>query len=151
MAEHLSSTKMGFKDLAISPAILNVLNNLKLSQPTPIQIKSIPPALSGQDLIGVAQTGTGKTLAFGIPMIQRLKLVRGRGLVILPTRELALQVDENLRKLGSSLGLKTAALIGGQGIGAQLMSLKRNPHILVATPGRFVDPLQKGWGMVVYF
>ena len=145
MAEHLSSTKMGFKDLAISPAILNVLNNLKLSQPTPIQIKSIPPALSGQDLIGVAQTGTGKTLAFGIPMIQRLKLVRGRGLVILPTRELALQVDENLRKLGSSLGLKTAALIGGQGIGAQLMSLKRNPHILVATPGRLIDHLQRGW------
>src|SRR3989338_8190335 len=145
MTEQNLKTKIGFKELGVSAQILNVLATLKLDTPTPIQMKSIPPAIAGQDLIGVAQTGTGKTFAFGIPMIQRLKLVRWRGLVLLPTRGLALQVDENLRKLGSTLGLKTVALIGGQAIGGQLNSLKKNPHILVATPGRLIDHLRRGW------
>ena len=135
----------GFKELGVSASVLNVLAGLKLDTPTPIQIKSIPPALSGQDLIGVAQTGTGKTFAFGIPMIERLMLESGQGLVLLPTRELALQVDENLRKLGARLGLRTAALIGGQAIGSQVQALKRNPHIFIATPGRLIDHLKRGW------
>lgn len=135
----------GFKELGVSASVLNVLASLKLDTPTPIQIKSIPPALSGQDLIGVAQTGTGKTFAFGIPMIELLMIKRGQGLVLLPTRELALQVDENLRKLGQRLGLRTAALIGGQAIGSQVQSLKRNPHIFIATPGRLIDHLKRGW------
>lgn len=141
----IKQIELGFKELGVSASVLNVLASLKLYTPTPIQIKSIPPALSGQDLIGVAQTGTGKTFAFGIPMIEILMIKRGQGLVLLPTRELALQVDENLRKLGQRLGLRTAALIGGQAIGSQVQSLKRNPHIFIATPGRLIDHLKRGW------
>jgi len=137
--------KLDFKGLGVSADILNVLKNLKLDTPTPIQIKSIPVALSGQDMVGVAQTGTGKTFAFGIPMIERLLIEHGQGLVLLPTRELAMQVDENLRKLGSKLGLRTAALIGGQAIGSQVQALKRNPHIFICTPGRLIDHLKRGW------
>ena len=137
--------ELDFKGLGIDPSILNVLKSLKLDIPTPIQIKSIPIALSGQDMVGVAQTGTGKTFAFGIPMIERLMNEHGQGLILLPTRELALQVDENLRKLGSRLGLRTAALIGGQAIGSQVQSLKRNPHIFICTPGRLIDHLKRGW------
>ncbi|MBU0721988.1 DEAD/DEAH box helicase [Patescibacteria group bacterium] len=139
-----------FKGLGVSADILNVLKILKIDTPTPIQVKSIPVALSGQDMVGVAQTGTGKTFAFGIPMIERLLLERGQGLVLLPTRELASQVDENLRKLGSRLGLRTAALIGGQTIGSQAQSLKRNPHILICTPGRLIDHLKRGWVKLDY-
>jgi len=145
MLNQTKQTEIGFKELGISADILNVIKTLKLETPTPIQIKSIPVALTGQDLVGVAQTGTGKTFAFGIPMIERLMLSRGRGLVLLPTRELAMQVEENLRQLGAKLGLRTAALIGGQAIGVQAQSLRRNPHILVATPGRLIDHLQRGW------
>ncbi|MFH1233639.1 MAG: DEAD/DEAH box helicase [Patescibacteria group bacterium] len=137
--------KSGFAGLGISASILNILEVLNLNIPTPIQIKSIPAVLSGQDLIGVAQTGTGKTFAFGIPMIERLALGKGRGLVLLPTRELALQVDENLRKLGNKFGLRTAVLIGGEAIGQQMQSVRRKPHILIATPGRLIDCLKRGW------
>ncbi len=145
MIEQIKQTKLDFKALGVSADILSVLKNLKLDTPTPIQAKSIPVALSGKDMIGVAQTGTGKTFAFGIPMIERLLLEHGQGLVLLPTRELAMQVDENLRKLGSRLGLRTAALIGGQAIGSQVQSLKRNPHIFICTPGRLIDHLKRGW------
>ena len=150
MIEQTKKIKMDFKTLGVSADILNVLKNLKLDTPTPIQIKSIPVALSGQDMVGVAQTGTGKTFAFGIPMIERLMNEHGQGLVLLPTRELALQVDENLRKLGSRLGLRTAALIGGQAIGSQVQSLKRNPHIFICTPGRLIVHLRRGWVKLNY-
>jgi ATP-dependent RNA helicase RhlE len=132
-----------FHGLGISPSILKVLEKLHLETPTPIQWKSIPVAIRGEDLIGIAQTGTGKTFAFGIPMLQRLGIHKGRGLVLLPTRELALQVDENLKKLGGSFGLRTAALIGGEPIGKQIQLLKKNPHIVVATPGRLNDCLER--------
>jgi len=145
MPEQKKQTESTFAGLGINASILDVLKILKLDTPTPIQTKSIPVVLAGQDLIGVAQTGTGKTFAFGIPMIERLMLIGGRGLVLLPTRELALQVDENLRKVGSRLGLRTAALIGGEAMGRQIQSLKRNPHILTATPGRLIDHLKRGW------
>ena len=137
-------TESGFKELGVSASILNELKRLKIEIPTPIQAKSIPVALTGQDLVGVAQTGTGKTFAFGIPMIERLAAARGQGLILLPTRELALQVDENLRRLGGRLGLRTAALIGGQGMGGQLLALRKNPHIFIATPGRLIDHLRRG-------
>src|SRR3954464_10953979 len=88
-----------FNNLGIAPKLLDILEKQKFTKPTPIQSQSIPSAIEGKDLMGIAQTGTGKTLAFGIPMIQRLAQNRGqKGLVILPTRELALQVDETLRK-----------------------------------------------------
>jgi len=150
MTEPTKQIGQDFKSLGVSADILSVLKNLKLDTPTPIQIKSIPIALSGQDMVGVAQTGTGKTFAFGIPMIERLLLEPGQGLVLLPTRELAMQVDENLRKLGSRLGLRTAALIGGQAIGSQVQALKRNPHIFICTPGRLIDHLKRGWVKLDY-
>src|SRR3989338_5021088 len=92
-----------FYGFGIAPSLLEILEKLHFKTPTPIQTKAIPVAIQGKDLVGIAQTGTGKTLAFGVPMIQCLAQVKGRGLVILPTRELALQVDEMLRNVGHRL------------------------------------------------
>jgi ATP-dependent RNA helicase RhlE len=132
-----------FEGLGIAPKLLEILYKLKFTVPTPIQLQSIPIAIEGKDVMGIAQTGTGKTLAFGIPMIQRLAQQKGRGLVILPTRELALQVDEALQTIGRSLGLKTAVLIGGEAINRQFRALKQNPHIIIGTPGRLNDHLEQ--------
>jgi len=134
-----------FNDLGIAEKLLGTLKSLGMTEPTPIQLKSIPVAVEGKDIIGVAQTGTGKTLAFAVPMIQRLALYKGRGLVLLPTRELAIQVDENVRKYGAALGVRTAVLIGGESMNRQRDMLRRNPHVIVATPGRMNDFLQRGW------
>lgn len=132
-----------FYGLGIAPKLLDILDKLKFSTPTPIQRKSIPIALEGKDMIGIAQTGTGKTLAFGIPAIQRLGQQKGQGLIILPTRELAIQVDETLQKIGKELGLRTAVLIGGTSMGPQVNALRRNPHIIVSTPGRLLDHMEQ--------
>lgn len=132
-----------FSELGIAANLLGILEQKGFKVPTPIQHQSIPVAITGKDIIGIAQTGTGKTLAFGIPMIQRLALEKGRGLIILPTRELALQVDETLQKIGAPLGLRTAVLIGGESIGKQRKLLEKRPHVLVVTPGRLVDLLQQ--------
>ncbi len=132
-----------FNELPIAQNLLAVLERNKYVQTTPIQHQAIPPALEGKDLVGIAQTGTGKTLAFGIPMIQRLGQLKGQGLILLPTRELALQVDETLQKLGRSFGLRTAVLIGGASMSNQIAALRRNPHIIVATPGRLADHLKQ--------
>ncbi|TSC80764.1 MAG: ATP-dependent RNA helicase RhlE [Parcubacteria group bacterium Gr01-1014_29] len=112
-----------------------------MTQETPIQHQSIPAAIEGKDIIGIAQTGTGKTLAFGIPMIQRIAEHRARGLVVLPTRELALQVNDMLQKIGHPLGLRTAVLIGGESMPRQIDQLRQGPHIIIATPGRLIDHL----------
>ncbi len=141
--EPILGEELKFADLGISDSILEVLRKLNLAVPTPIQRKTIPVAILGQDLIGVAQTGTGKTFAFGIPMLQRLGLTKGQGLVITPTRELALQVEESLKKLGHTLGLRTALLIGGEALDRQLFQLRKKPHIIVATPGRLIDHLKR--------
>ncbi|MFA5184741.1 MAG: DEAD/DEAH box helicase [Patescibacteria group bacterium] len=132
-----------FSELGISASILDVLKKLNLDAPTPIQHQAIPIALKGQDLIGIAQTGTGKTFAFGIPILQRLAAAKGQGLVIVPTRELALQVTESLKKLGQAFGLRLATLIGGESLDRQLFALRRKPHIIVATPGRLIDHLNR--------
>jgi ATP-dependent RNA helicase RhlE len=131
-----------FYSLGIAPNILKVLDKLNFKTPTPIQQKSIPAAMEGKDLIGLAQTGTGKTLAFGIPMVQGA-LSGKLGLVILPTRELAFQVQETFDKIGGALGVRTALLIGGEGIGKQLMALRRGPAIVIGTPGRIMDHLEQ--------
>jgi len=132
-----------FDGLGIAPKLLQILTSLKFTTPTPIQLQSIPVAIEGKDVMGIAQTGTGKTMAFGIPMIQRLAQLKGRGLIILPTRELALQVNQSLQLIGKSLGLKTAVMIGGEPIGRQIRALKQNPHILIGTPGRINDHLEQ--------
>ncbi len=134
---------IGFYGLGIAPGILQILERLHFKNPTPIQQQAIPVAIEGKDLIGVAQTGTGKTLAFGIPMIQTLTQRGGQGLILLPTRELALQVDEVFHKIGRSLGIKTAVLIGGTSSKPQIASISRNPHIIIATPGRLLDHLSQ--------
>ncbi len=131
-----------FYGLGIAPGILSVLDRFNFKVPTPIQEKSIPPLIEGKDLIGLAQTGTGKTLAFGIPMIQAA-LGGKRGLIILPTRELALQVEETLTKIGSPLDVRTALLVGGDPIPRQLHALRRNPMIVIGTPGRIIDHLKR--------
>lgn len=131
-----------FYNLGIAPNILEVLHRFNFKVPTPIQEKCIPPAIDGKDLIGIAQTGTGKTLAFGVPMIQAA--LRGkRGLVVLPTRELALQVHGILEKIGGPLRLRTAILIGGESIGRQIFALQKNPQIIIGTPGRIIDHMEQ--------
>lgn len=138
------SDQPSFRGLGIAPNILSVLDKLRFTEPTPIQAQSIPQAIEGKDMMGIAQTGTGKTLAFGIPLIQTiLKDTRQRALILLPTRELAVQVDESLRSIGTPLGIKTAVLIGGEPIRKQLRDLDRHPQILLATPGRLIDHLEQ--------
>jgi ATP-dependent RNA helicase RhlE len=132
-----------FDGLGLAPAIRDVLARLKFTTPTPIQHQSIPLGVEGKDIIGVAQTGTGKTLAFGLPMIQRL-MTDGGGLVLVPTRELALQVEESIRKIGTPLGIRTAVLIGGANMNPQIRALRDGPHIVIATPGRLLDHMEQG-------
>ncbi|PIR87464.1 MAG: ATP-dependent helicase [Candidatus Harrisonbacteria bacterium CG10_big_fil_rev_8_21_14_0_10_49_15] len=136
------STERTFSSLGVAPGILAVLDRLGFVTCTPIQEKSIPGGLEGKDLVGIAQTGTGKTLAFGIPMIQAA-LQGKHGLVVLPTRELAAQVQEQLDKVGGSLGIKTTMLIGGMPIGRQIQGLRRKPQIIIGTPGRIIDHLEQ--------
>lgn len=133
----------GFSGLGIAPSLLLSLDRIGHVTPTPIQRQAIPVALAGKDIVGIAQTGTGKTLAFLIPMIQRLAQIKGRGLVMLPTRELAIQVDEALRQISKSINLRSAVLIGGADLRSQTRALARNPHIVVATPGRLIDHVNK--------
>lgn len=133
----------GFSGLGIAPGLLTALLKLGFKVPTPIQQRSIPVAIEGKDMIGVAQTGTGKTMAFGIPMIQRLAQVKGQGLIVLPTRELALQVDDALHSIGKTMGLRTAVLIGGASMYNQQQAIRKIPHIIIATPGRLIDHLEQ--------
>ena len=133
-----------FDALGIEARILDHIIKSGISTPTPIQHKAIPPAINGQDVIGIAQTGTGKTLAFGVPMIQQLIGKETRGLILLPTRELALQVDETITKIGRAVGITSAILIGGANMRQQVAAIRRNPNIIIATPGRLIDHLQQG-------
>jgi len=133
-----------FSDFNLTSPILNALKNLNLSEPTPIQLLSIPLAVEGRDLLGTAQTGTGKTFAFGIPLVNHLALNKESGALILtPTRELALQVLTALKSLTSKDNLLNAALlIGGDPIQKQLKQLK-NARLVVGTPGRMKDHLKR--------
>lgn len=134
----------GFEGLGIAPEFLKILEQNNFINPTPIQRQAIKPAMEGKDIVGIAQTGTGKTLAFGLPLLQRLKGTNGIGLILLPTRELAIQADEMLQKIGHALGLTTAVLIGGEPSWRQKSALRRRPNIIIATPGRLVDHLEQG-------
>ncbi|MBD3402046.1 DEAD/DEAH box helicase [candidate division GN15 bacterium] len=133
----------GFGGLGIAPGLLAAIARLKFTEPTPIQRSSIPVGLEGKDLIAIAQTGTGKTLAFGIPVLQRLAQLKGRALVLLPTRELAEQVSDSLQAVGKTLGLGMAVVIGGVPEGPQKRALKKNPRVIIATPGRLVDLMER--------
>jgi ATP-dependent RNA helicase RhlE len=137
------SSNNSFYGLGVAPKILEVLDRMKFTTPTPIQHKAIPIGIEGKDIIGVAQTGTGKTLAFAIPIIQALSQKKGRCLVLVPTRELAIQVDETFQKIAPLFGIRTAVLIGGASMHMQLQALRRNPRVLIATPGRLVDHISQ--------
>ncbi len=132
-----------FDNLGISLQVLQILQKMKIVTPTPIQHKSIPAAIEGKDVLGIAQTGTGKTLAFGIPLVERLNHTKGKALVLLPTRELALQAAETFHRIGHAFQLKCAVLIGGESMYGQIQELRRNPRIIIATPGRLIDHLQE--------
>jgi len=139
----MTHTQISFHNLGIEPNLLAMIDALKFTVPTPIQHKVIPVAIEGKDIIGIAQTGTGKTLAFGVPMVQRLGLNSGmRGLVLVPTRELALQVNDALQKITPAYKMRTTVVIGGASMHEQLIRLKQNPHIIIATPGRLNDHIE---------
>jgi len=131
--------------MGLKPRLLQMIENKGFEIPTPIQIKAIPPALAGHDVMGQAQTGTGKTAAFGIPMLNRMVPGRGlQGLVVCPTRELAVQVTEEINSLGKGMNLRSLAVYGGQSIELQIRALSRRPELLVGTPGRLLDHMQRG-------
>ena len=134
---------VSFDGLGIAPRILEALDRMRFTVPTPIQHKAIPIAIEGKDVIGVAQTGTGKTLAFAIPIIQHLSQGKGRCLILAPTRELALQIDETFQKIAPLFHIRTAVIIGGASMNMQLKALRRNPRVLIATPGRLVDHMNR--------
>jgi len=135
-----------FHTLSLPPQLLRSLEHMNFIEPTPIQAQAIPFALAGKDVLGSAQTGTGKTAAFGIPLITRLLIdKKGAALVLTPTRELAMQVMQMLKKmLDKSDGIKTALLIGGESISKQFQELKAKPRLFVGTPGRINDHLLRG-------
>ena len=145
---------MTFESLNLAPAILKAVHEHGYDTPTPIQVQAIPAVLAGNDLLGGAQTGTGKTAAFVLPMLQRLstepRLTNRRGvnavrcLIMTPTRELAAQVEESVRVYGKYLELTSMVMFGGVGMGAQIEKLRRGVDILVATPGRLLDHAGQG-------
>ncbi|MFA5087586.1 MAG: DEAD/DEAH box helicase [Candidatus Omnitrophota bacterium] len=139
----MQKSDSNFYGLGIVPKIIETIHHLKFEHPTPIQHKAIPVALEGQDLIGIAQTGTGKTLAFVIPTIQQLAQNRSCALVLVPTRELALQVEQSFSKIAGAFGIKSVVLIGGAPIDKQIRALAQQPRVLIATPGRLIDLLQQ--------
>jgi ATP-dependent RNA helicase DeaD len=143
----------GFAALGVAPELRTTLASLGYEEPTPIQRESIPPLLAGRDLLGQAGTGTGKTAAFALPMLQRLaprlpterpKAGRPLALVLVPTRELAMQVAEAIHRYGKEKSASVLPIYGGQSIGQQLRALGRGVEIVVATPGRALDHLQRG-------
>ncbi len=142
-----AATAPTFRDLALSEPLLKALNDVGYESPSPIQAATIPPLLEGRDLVGQAQTGTGKTAAFALPVLSRLDLRKPvvQALVLTPTRELAIQVAEAFQKYAAHLpGFHVLPIYGGQSYGPQLSSLKRGAHVVVGTPGRVIDHMERG-------
>ncbi len=134
-----------FSDFALNKTLQANLMAKGFLVPSPIQDQAIPPAIEGRDIIGIASTGTGKTAAFGLPMLERLMADRrSAALVIAPTRELAQQIEAEFKILGKNSGLFGALLIGGTNMGSQLRSLKQNPPVIIGTPGRIKDHIERG-------
>ncbi len=134
-----------FDDFSLQPATRAALANMDITEPTPIQAQAIPALLAGNDLIGQSATGSGKTLAYGIPLVERLSKERVvQALVLVPTRELAVQVSEVLSKLGAGKRLATALLVGGRPYSSQMSALRYGSQIIVGTPGRVQDHLERG-------
>ena len=141
---------MQFQDLKLIDPLLRAVRGEGYSEPTPIQAQAIPHILTGKDLIGCAQTGTGKTAAFALPILQRLNASAGprkgiRVLVLSPTRELAAQIGDSFAAYGRHTPFKNLVIFGGVGQQPQVQALRRGPDILVATPGRLLDLMGQGY------
>jgi len=139
-------TVQRFEDLPLSPEILRGIKELEFEELFPIQAQAIIPLLQGRDVIGQAQTGTGKTAAFGVPMLERLQRndKHVQGLVLVPTRELAIQVADHINKFSRYTPLKALPIYGGESIQKQIFALQRGVQIVVGTPGRVIDHLKRG-------
>lgn len=139
-----------FEGFGLNPALQHSLAHMKYTTPTPIQAQAIPLALQGHDIMGSAQTGTGKTAAFAIPLIERLLgNPDGSALVLTPTRELGKQVMDMMHQLlGKKSTIKTAFIIGGESMGRQIAQLRARPRLIVGTPGRINDHLERGTMML---
>jgi ATP-dependent RNA helicase DeaD len=134
-----------FEKLGLEKKLLDVLNDAGFTIPFPIQERAIPVLLAGNDVIGQAHTGTGKTAAYALPMLQLVTSKQGiQGIIMSPTRELALQITAEINRFAKNTGIKTATIYGGQGMGIQLDALRKRPEIIVATPGRLIDHLKRG-------
>ncbi|SMF78460.1 ATP-dependent RNA helicase DeaD [Paenibacillus uliginis N3/975] len=134
-----------FAEFGLEPQVLQAITELGFEEATPIQSQSIPIAISGKDMIGQAQTGTGKTAAFGLPLINKISKDEDRivALVMAPTRELAIQVAEEIGKLSRFKGIRSLPIYGGQDIGRQIRALKKKPQIIIGTPGRLLDHINR--------
>ncbi|WP_329740978.1 DEAD/DEAH box helicase [Dyella sp. A6] len=139
---------MSFESLGLAPALLRALAEQGYAEPTPIQAAAIPVVLEGHDLLAAAQTGTGKTAAFALPLLQRLADTpattrKPRALVLTPTRELAAQIDDNLRAYARHLKVRSTVIFGGVGMNPQINALRRGVDVIIATPGRLIDHMQQ--------
>jgi ATP-dependent RNA helicase RhlE len=154
MPEQPPEARVSFSDLALAPELLHAVRDAGYTHPTPIQEEAIPLALAGRDLIGLAQTGTGKTAGFTLPIIHNLitapladdkgePVHRVRVLILTPTRELAAQVEESFRKYGKHTGLRVVPVFGGVGLEPQSKALRRGVDVVVATPGRLLDHMER--------
>ena len=142
-----SPTPPAFSELGLSAPVLQALDDVGYETPSPIQAQTIPPMLAGKDIVGQAQTGTGKTAAFALPLLSRINpgLVRPQVLVLTPTRELAIQVAEAFQRYAAHIrGFHVLPIYGGQEYGIQLRQLKRGAHVIIGTPGRVMDHMRRG-------
>ncbi|CAR27325.1 hypothetical protein ZYGR_0I05990 [Zygosaccharomyces rouxii] len=146
--EYQGEDLQSFNDLNLVPELIEACKNLNFDKPTPIQARAIPPALEGRDIIGLAQTGSGKTAAFAIPILNRLWEDKQPyyACVLAPTRELAQQTKETFDSLGALMGVRSTCIVGGMNMMDQARELMRKPHIIIATPGRLMDHLENTKG-----
>jgi len=145
--EPTSADTLLFTDLGLSPAVLQAIQSVGYEQPSPIQAAAIPPLMEGRDILGTAQTGTGKTAAFALPLLSRLNTEQREPqvLVLAPTRELAIQVAEALQRYASGIpNFHVLPIYGGGDMSGQLRQLKRGAQVVVGTPGRIMDHLRRG-------
>lgn len=143
-----TSSPPNFKSLGLIDPLLEALDQVNYKTPTEIQVEALPHALEGRDIIGVAETGSGKTAAFALPILQKL-WEEPKGLfacVLAPTRELAYQISQQFESLGSAMGVRCAVIVGGMDSVSQSVALAKKPHIIVATPGRLKDHLENTKG-----
>ena len=142
----MTSQKDSFHALGLSPSTLQGLTQMGYEKPTPVQLDTIPAFLEGADLVVQSRTGTGKTAAFGIPIVERVDVARGeiQALVLTPTRELTLQVREELARIGAAKGVQVQSIYGGDSMAEQVRGIEAGAHVAVGTPGRVLDLLRRG-------